>query len=131
MSDTSSEQKDETLIIYRENQNCVEENFVNSNEEQQEIKDYKLLKSNEMEKKYENKYVKQQQYIENKLELRKHLRGNTVKDIKLHQDIDDDIEAAFHNFLGLDVHRMDADRLVRLNKTLKNKTEATKTKILL
>lgn len=54
-----------------------------------------------------------------------------MKDIKLHKDIDNDIQNAFNNFLGLDEHKMDADRLVRFNKTCKNKTEATKTKILL
>lgn len=42
-----------------------------------------------------------------------------------------DVQDAFTVFLKLDQPTVDADRLVRYNKALKNKTEVTKTKLLL
>jgi hypothetical protein len=131
VSDTSSEEKDQRQIILLQNQRHLQTDFVNSNEEIQEIKDYTALNLNKPEQEYLEKCQKKLQNVTSRLDLKKELVSKTVLDQMLHDSIEGIVQHEMKNFIELDQPTKDPDRLVRMNKTNKTKREYIKIKALL
>lgn len=95
--------------------------FIDENEDVQEIEDYKKLHFMPDEEKYWLKCEKKEKRIVDDLSLQQHLYKNTISDKILHYDIKGNVKKGIETFTSMGSPKMDIDRLVRANKLNKNK----------
>lgn len=124
-SETSSQQQDEE-IIYDDNTKNVSVRFHNRGEEEQEIKNYLKLQCSSKEIGYMHQCEKYKRLIQDELTMKEQLISTTIKDKYIHGGINAGVKRRLQQFVNMDEKDIEIDRLIRMNKTSKNKNVSIK-----